>query len=87
MRQVQSSSGPWGHMKTASTLPPAAASSRRILVWMAVSVSMSNSPRARPDWLVAITTFQPACVRRAMACRLPGKATHSSGVLTKASLS
>ncbi|CFW45544.1 Uncharacterised protein [Bordetella pertussis] len=54
---------------------------------MALSVAVSNSPRASPDWLVASTTVQSACVRRAMACRLPGSAIHSSGDLTKASLS
>ncbi len=55
--------------------------------WMALSVAMSNSPRARPDWLVATTVCQPAWLRRAIASSEPGIGTHSSGDLTKSSRS
>ena len=62
--------------------PPNAASSRFIRAWIAFSVAMSNRPRARPDWLVAITVCQPAWLRRAIASSEPGIGTHSAGDLT-----
>src|SRR5512147_191254 len=48
---------------------------------------MSNRPRAMPDWLVATTTRQPACVRRAMPSTLPLIGRHSAGDLMYWSLS
>ena len=48
---------------------------------------MSNRPRAMPDWLVATTTRQPPCVRRAIASMLPGSGFHSAGDLMYLSLS
>src|SRR5512139_3468443 len=61
--------------------PPACATALCILAWMALSVAISNSPRASPDWLVATTTRQPSRVSRAIASRLPGMGFHSSGDL------
>src|SRR6478736_2151330 len=52
---------------------------------MALSAAMSKRPRPMPDWFDAIATCQPAWFRRAMASRLPGIATHSSGDLMNAS--
>src|SRR6186713_2539539 len=67
--------------------PPSSASSRFIRAWIALSAEMSSRPRARPDWLVAITVCQPAWLSRAIASSEPGIGTHSAGDLTKSSRS
>jgi hypothetical protein len=55
LRQPQAESGACGQKKNASTRPPACAAARCSVSWMAISVAVSNSPRAMPDWLVATT--------------------------------
>ena len=82
LRQRQPSSGPCGQKKIASIRPPTSASSRFMRAWMALSAAMSNRPRARPDWLLAITVCQPAWFSRAIASSAPGTGTHSSADFT-----
>src|SRR5688500_11634884 len=87
LRQPQLSVLAWGQKNIASMRPPAWMTALHILSLIALNDTMSSKPRPMPDWLVATTTRYPACVRCAIASRLPGIGFHSSGVLINAALS